>query len=176
LALLTGTLVAEAHRRGDEARAAWGTTIAVLVTTGPIEAGEPLAPNVDEIRWPRALAPADPVRTLPPDARAATDLGAGVPVVTRAVRGEDRVGGGATVAIATGDVGVSTAVGDRVDLWATVDPLTVSDGDATTVRVARRARVAALDEQSLSVALRPAEVPAVVEALATATITVVSEG
>jgi hypothetical protein len=175
-AALAGILVAQAHERAETARDGWGTTTAVLVTTGPVAAGEPLRGQVHEVRWPRALAPEEPVHPLPDGARAAADLGAGMPLDGTSLRRTPRPPTGSTVAIPLGEVAISVEVGDRVDLWASADPLAVADGDAATVRVARGARVVAVDGPALSVAVEPAEVRSVVDAAASATITVVRGG
>ena len=56
-------------------------------------------------------------------------------------------------------------------MWATADPTTLADGQATTRRVATGARVAAVTDRTVVLEVRPAQVEALAAASATATIT-----
>ncbi|MCU1369288.1 MAG: Flp pilus assembly protein RcpC/CpaB, partial [Ilumatobacteraceae bacterium] len=76
-----------------------------------------------------------------------------------------------TVPVPIGDAGLPVRAGDRVDVWATGDPSTSTDGRAATHRVASGARVAAASDRSVVLEVTPGQVEAVAAAAATATIT-----
>ena len=52
-----GCVVDGVLQRADDAEARWGTTRAVLVATGPIEPGDPLAGRTEPRRLPAAAVP-----------------------------------------------------------------------------------------------------------------------
>lgn len=171
-ALVVGRSIADA----EAARSRWGSTVPVLVTVAPVEAGLRLDPQVELRRWPTAVAPPGALREIAPDATASVDVDEGVPLTASLVSGadadsEERI----QVAVPLGSTSMSFAEGDRVDLWSTSDPVFSSTGGSTdrlTERVAAGAVVVAdSDGRHLVAAVTVDEAERVVEALALATVT-----
>ncbi len=176
LAALTAATTAHLVTGAESARRAWGRTRPVLVVDRPVGAGDPLADAVRTVRWPTALAPADTVDHLPSGAEAAADVDRGLPLTTALVTapGASRADGRLRVALRRGDASLPVAAGDRVDVWATVDP-SLSGGRPGTRAVAREALVTEASDDTVVVAVTPAEVGEVAEAAALATITLVGQ-
>lgn len=63
-----------------DAREAWGDTVPVLVARRPLAPGDPLAGNVDEVRWPAALVPSGRAAGVPAGAVARRRVSAGFPL------------------------------------------------------------------------------------------------
>ncbi len=169
-ALLVGRSIASA----EAARARWGTTVAVVVISSAVAAGADLEPHAVVERWPLAMAPPEALSSLEPGARAAVDLDAGVPLTPAAVSGpgaddNDRV----SVAVPLGPASMDFQQGDRVDLWRTVDQdFAAPSARRTTDLVAAAARVVTdSDPRRVVVEVTAEEAGAVVDALATATVT-----
>lgn len=172
-ALLTNRLLTETGRTRER----WGRTRPVLVLRHPVAAGDPLAGSVETVRWPVALTPRRAVTTLPSEARAAGPLDRGAPVTAAAVAPADlgRSGDRRRVAVPVGAARLPLARGDRVDVWATVDP-SLTRGRLATRRIADDAIVASAGNRSVVVAVDPREVADVAEAAALATVTLVATG
>ncbi|MCU1497959.1 MAG: hypothetical protein JWM47_1912 [Acidimicrobiales bacterium] len=169
---LTGRLVA----RAEATQARWGATAMVLVVDRPLRAGTPLAAATSEAHWPVALVPPGALRSLPTRAVAAGPVATGT-AVTPTILAPRRHHGpvGQRIAVPTGDTRLPLRVGDQVDVWATVDPSLAGQALATR-RVASRATVTAVPGGTVVVAVTPAEVQGVAEAVALATITLVAVG
>ena len=184
-ALLVAVVVGHAVSRADRAEQRWGRTRTVWVSTAPLGRGAPLADAVQARRYPVGLVPPGALTAVPTGAHTAHPVGAEVPLVASDVLG---TGGGAgagpgpdrrRLAVPTEAGHLPVGVGDEVDLWATVDPSMAAPGAASTHRVAVAAVVAAVSDGAAGrtvvvVAVRPAEVAAVVEATTLATLTLVA--
>jgi len=81
-------LVGAAHRV-DEARAAWGRPVAVVVATAPLAPGDPLAGAVEERRLPAPLLPPSALHAVPDGAVVRQHVAAGEVLVTADVTAED---------------------------------------------------------------------------------------
>lgn len=170
-AALTGRVVADA----DAARHRWGDTRAVLVADRPVAAGDPLDAAVSTARWPVALVPSDALDALPDGARAVGPLASGSPLTDVAVAGGPNGGGDGRqhIALPPGLTPLPVSVGDRIDVWATVDA-SLAEGRPGTRRVADGAEVLATGDDAVVVAVEPAAVGELTEAVALATITLVA--
>ncbi len=181
LAFLTSGLTGHLLDGASDARHRWGQTRPVLVVSQPVATGALLAGSVRTERWPLALLPDGPLGSLPAAARAAGPMAAGSPVTRAALRRSGATGSDPTaagrqrVAVPAGTVRLPLTRGDRVDVWATVDP-TLSSGRLTTHRVAEAAVVTSASARSVVVAVHTGEVPQLAEAAALATITLVATG
>lgn len=177
LAAVTAAITGSVLSRAESARSRWGSTRPVLVTDRAIEAGDPLAGAVTEARWPRALVPDDALTRLPDEAVAAGPVAAGSAVAGMLVaeRGDPVGPDRRRVALPVGVARLPVAAGDRVDVWATVDP-SISGTRLSTSRVAVGAVVTEAGAEAVVVAVAADEVPAVAEAAALATVTVVGAG
>lgn len=176
LALLLAAVVDAALGDARQARRRWGDTVPVLVTTGPVGAGQPLAGAVTVVDWPVGLVPAGALRSpdaLTEGALAAAPRAAGEPVTAAALA---PVGDRARplVAVPTPGARPDLSPGDRVAVWATYDP-SLAGGRPTTSAVTDAAVVVSVREDAVVIAVDPGAVGAVVEATALATVTVVSE-
>lgn len=176
-AVTVGAVVGTTVSRAEQAHAAWGSTVPVVVATRSVRAGDRLAGAVTVTRWPRRLVPTgalqDP-RDLPAGARAAGPVADGAPVVAAIVDRGPGADGRPRVAVPSGSVRLPLRPGDRVSVWATVDP-SRSDGRGGTRSVTTGAVVVSSTAETTVLAVAPGDVPAVVEAAALATVTLVSE-
>ncbi|WP_426571645.1 hypothetical protein [Aquihabitans sp. McL0605] len=177
LACVVAAVVAHAVQEAATAQQAWGRTRTVLVATRHLAEGEPLAGATRSERWPVHLVPVGAVDRLPTSARAGASLDRGVPLTASAIQPPaPGAGDRRSVAVPLADAHLPVERGDRVDVWATRDPTDVADGDASTVRVARDARVLSVDDQRAVLSVPPAEVPLLAEAAARADLTLVGSG
>lgn len=170
-ATVVGRLVADAAAERDR----WGATVQVAVATGDAAPGEPVRAELR--RLPRSLVP--PGATTAADgAVAAVALHAGeivlegrlAPAGTSAVAALVPAGHRA-VAVPAGD-GLPLAVGDTVDVLATLDP----ESARPTFPVARDARVVHVGEVAVTVAVTVDEAPRVAFALAAGAVTLALSG
>lgn len=177
LALAAAAVTGSVLTRAESARRRWGTTRPVLVVERELAAGDALADAVTEARWPTALVPAGAVARLPADAVAAGPLAPGSAVAAALVAdpGDPLAADRRRVALPVGVARLPVEVGDRVDVWATVDP-SISGAELATSRVAVGAVVTEAGTDAVVVAVDPDEVAAVAEAAALATVTVVGSG
>lgn len=174
-ALAVSVVVARSLAAADAARAGWGRSTPVVVATASVEAGDALDGSVRVEQWPRALAPSDVAPELPRGARAKVALGPGTPITAALLEGEaggDPTDGRRSIALPLGPDRLPVERGDRVDVWGSVDPGLSPAGTATR-RVATGAIVVAATEQLVVVAVDPAEVAEVAEAVAIAALTLV---
>lgn len=158
------------------ARHRWGDTRTVLVTRHPVKAGDGLTGATEKMQWPIALIPEGTLTRLPTDARSVGALAGGMPITEAALV---RAGGGGRdrkrIAVATNNARLPLRPGDRVDVWATVDP-SLAGTDLTTRRIAVAALVTSATPRTVVVAVRAREVPGVAEAVALATVTLAASG
>lgn len=171
LAWLLASVVGHALDRAEAARERWGPTEAVWVADRPVRTGDRIDGAVRAARWPAALVPDAAVSQIPSGARAAGPIDPGT-AITGAVIGDGRRER-RTVAVPLGDARLPVREGDRVDVWATGDPATATDGRAAARRVASGARVASASDRSVVLEVDPAQVERLAAAAATATITLV---
>ena len=173
LAWCLAALVTRALDRAEQAEQRWGRTTSVWVTEVPLRAGEPFAGRIHRIHVPAALVPSAAAAGSLGGTRAAGPIDAGSVVTGRMV---ERPGGPRrTVAVPLADAHLPVQEGDRVDVWATTDPATEETGTATTRRIAVAARVVATGDGSVVLEVAPAQVAALTEAAATATVTLAGE-
>lgn len=176
LAALTATLTGTVVARAERARDRWGSTAPVLVVDRTLQPGDRVGGAVSTKRWPLALIPPGAATSIPPEATAARTIGPGIAVTTDAMEpAGPEASNRRRIALPIGPAPLPLARGDRVEVWATVDP-SLAGGDLTTRRVADRAVVSSADERSVVVAVAPDDVEAVTEAAALATVTLVGVG
>lgn len=175
-AVVVAALVGHVVSQAEAARRRWGETRPVLVADRAIAVGGHLRGATSWHRWPVAVLPKGALRALPQGARAGVAMSPGSVLTRASVRRVvgDRGGGGdrRRLAVPLGAARPQLRIGDRVDVWATTDP-SLSNGHLSTNRVADTAVVTSIDDRSATVAVKPAEVPAVAEATSVATITLV---
>lgn len=179
VATLTTLLVSGLVGRVDSAAARWGDLRPVVVATSDIAAGDEIAPgDVTVEERPAALLPDDAVDEVPVGRRASADIAAGEPIVAT------RVAPGGTgrlaallpprtrgLAVPLDRARIAVEVGDVVDLLATFDPTLAGDGDPTFT-VAAGARVIAVEEEAVTVAVAEREAAPVAFALAHGVVTI----
>lgn len=175
LALLTAGLVARSVADAEAARRAWGRTGTVLVVDRSRATGEDLAGAVVPVRWPRSLIPDGALTRLPAGARAATGAEPGTPVTAGLVADRTDPEAPRRVALPRGEVSLPLEVGDRVEVWATVDP-SLAGGAPATRLVAAGAEVRSVRESAVVVAVDPDDLDDVAGAAAFATVTIVALG
>ena len=176
-AALTAAFILHRTAAADRAREQWGDRRPVVVATADLVPGQVLGDGDTRTEaWPAALLPDDALASAPAGAVVAQPIGAGEPVRRRRI---GRAGTGPVAALLpTGTRGVTLPVGDapppvspgdRVDLVAT-------DLVADSSLVAADALVVAVEERSVVVAVRSAELPMVAAALVNATVLVAING
>lgn len=168
LAAATAAATAQGTAEGRRARQRWGATVAVMVTTGSVAAGEELAPRTEVQQWPVAVVPDGAPTHLPDQARAAVDLPAGTvlsPTLLASATGVDLVDR-AVVAVGRDVPAPVLDEQDRVDVW---------DASATRPRlVARGAVVTALRGGAIELAVEHGDLAGVVTAVALGAVVLVS--
>lgn len=175
-AWLASDLVADAQR----AREQWGDQRQVLVARRMIEPGQTLTPaDVEPRQLPIAAVPPGAVETLAPDATTVSAILPGEVVLAPRLSGSGEAAlipaGTAAVAVAAGAGSPPLEPGDRVQLWATLDPFAVG-GDAAREPVARHAVVLQVSDGHALVAVDDADLAATTLALAQGALTVVLTG
>lgn len=176
-AALTAAFIVDRTAAADGAREQWGERRPVVVATADLVPGQVLGDGDTTIAaWPVALLPDDTLASVPAGAVVAQPIGAGEPVRRRRI---GRTGAGPVAAllpigtrgvtVAVGDAPPPVSPGDRVDL---VTAGLASNGSL----VAADALVVAVDERSVVVAVRVAELPAVATALVDGTVVVAISG
>lgn len=176
LGIVLAAVVASTLGRAAAARARWGDTTTVWVTTVAVGVGDELAGSVERTTWPEALAPPGAVADLDADARSALAVGPGQVVTESALdpsSGPAVRAGRRTVAVPRGEAPLPVAEGERVDLWGVVAAGPVADGADPTTRLAVAAVVTAVGERSVTVAVEPDEVGPVAAAAAVSAVALV---
>jgi pilus assembly protein CpaB len=179
LAVVAGGLTASTVQRAEEVRAGYGERRTVAVATAELPVGTEIADA--DVRWVEL-----PVAAIPAGA-AGEPVGRVVsePIVAGEVVAERRLGGadldgpiallepgGRAIALPVDAAIPALAVGDRVDVFSPVELVGTGSGaetarSATTGarRIAREARVLAIDEQAVTIAVTATEAPAVARAV-----------
>jgi len=178
LALAAGALARGAWAGADRARAAWGDAVPVVVARRDLAPGTPLAPGTVGLdTWPRALVPPGALTSLPgPEAVAVLPIAAGEAVV------EARAGplpAGPVSRLPPGTVGVAVpmdapaAAALGLVPGTPVEVLTTDPVSGQPTLPAGGARVVAVAEGTVVVAVPEADAPAVAAAAAAGGATVV---
>ena len=178
LAASTGSVVAGTISRGEAMQRAWGRTRPVVVAVHDLRAGAVVGDADVEVRqWPVVVVPAGALAAPPTGRTVRVDVFAGEPLVGARVAGAEVEGvaallpdGWLALAIPLGDGTLALRPGDVVVLLATLDPTAGASGPPT-VTVADHARVVAVSERSITVAVPAAQAPKVAYAAATGAIT-----
>ena len=182
LVVATGFTVASTTARAERARDAYGSTVAVLVTRTDLAAGALIEPDdVTLTELPSALVPEGP-------AVAAVGRRASAALVTGEVVLESRLAPANRSAVAArlpaGTRGVAvpvraaappTEVGDRVDVLASLDPVSYPDRPGTRV-VSTGVAVVSVDDDATTVAVPLDDLSTVVDALNNGRVTLVLSG
>lgn len=174
-AVTTSAVLADARQE----QLAWGESMTVLAAAVPIAEGETLDGRVELVSVPRGLVPDNPLRTVPVTATATTAIAAGELLTGLRVRldtaptTEWMPSGTLAMAVPSGYAGSGVEPGDRVDIFATFNPL---PGQFTaageTVIVASGATVLSVDDGSVMVAVSRSEASDLAGASAVASLTV----
>ncbi|HEY6533677.1 MAG TPA: SAF domain-containing protein [Acidimicrobiales bacterium] len=179
LAVGAGALTASTVQRAEEVRAGYGERRTVPVAAADLAVGVDVTEA--DVRWIEL-----PVAALPGDV-AGDPVGRVVtePIVHDEVMAERRLGGadaegpaalvppgGRALAVPVDTSTPTLAVGDRVDVYSPVDLVGAASAAelarasaSGARRVAREARVLAVDDQAVTVAVSVAEAPAVARAV-----------
>jgi len=173
LALVTATVVARTNSAADSARRSWGETRPVVVARRDLRAGE-VVHTVDVVArdWPAAVVPPGALSDAPVGRALRADVVAGEALVAPRVAGAGTPGAAAVVpdgwraiAVVPGAV-PELAAGAVVDVYAIGDP-TADAGEQRSTRVASEARVLAVDDGTVTIAVPEALVARVTSAAAT---------
>lgn len=171
LAVACALVVQSRLTEADHARRAWGTERRVAVAVHDLLPGMLVtSDDVTVARRPVAVLTDDAIED--PTGRVVVEsIAAGEAVVDRRLAGAGRrmpgaLADGPVFSVAVDRTIPKIAVGDHVDLWA---PTSARNG---TQRAARRARVIAVDDRSVSVSVSPAEADTVARAVLDGTLVV----
>jgi Flp pilus assembly protein CpaB len=179
LAVVAGVLTASTVQRAEEVRAGYGERRTVAVAVADLPVGAEITDA--DVRWVELPAAAIPAGAAgDPAGRVVSE-----PIVEGEVIAERRLGGadldgpvalvapgGRALAIPVDAATPALAVGDRVDAFSPVE--VVGTGSAAEVarsatpgarRIAREARVLAIDDQAVTIAVTATEAPAVARAV-----------
>ncbi len=187
LALVVGLFVWSSLDRADAVRSAYGEQRSVLVAITDITPGTVIdESNTDTRDWPIGLLPEGAATSG--SGRTATErVGKGEVLVDRRLSGGDGFGpealipaGGRALAVPRGPASPDVSVGDRIDVFA---PLDVSRASASTApatdprfaarRVAKSARVIAVGQDAITIAVGAFEAPYVAQAALDASVALV---
>ncbi len=178
LAVVAGAVAAGTVQRAEAARSAYGEQRRVPVAATDLEVGARVGPG--DVAWselPAALVP-DGVAAEPEGRTVTEPVVAGEVVLERRLSGAGGEGaaalvppGGRALAVPVDASTPGLALGDRVDAYAPAE--VVGQGSAAASarsgggarRVAREARVVAVDERAVTIAVSAAEAPAVARAV-----------
>lgn len=159
----------------------WGSTTEVIVATRQVEVGDRLIDAVETRTLPIVAVPADRLTAVEVGHVARSRIHEGEIVVAARVSGASTGGladrlppGTSAVAVPSGPGWPPLAVGDLVDLHATVAQL--GGGGSRSERVAERAVVVDVGERAVTVAVPASQVTATATALSVGVITVALVG
>jgi Flp pilus assembly protein CpaB len=169
-----------ANDRASSGAEAYGSLVEVIVTTVDVPAGSTVDSGVTRLAaLPRDLVPSGAMSQLPPGAVARQPMVEGEAVVDArlAPRGATGIAGTLAlgeraIAIPLDPSGTVVEVEHRVDVLATTDPSASPGRDATRV-VASDARVVAVGDEGIIVAVDEDDAREIATALASAMVTVV---
>lgn len=172
LAVLTAAVVARAEAGADQARRSWGETRPVVVARRDLRAGEVVrAEDVVARDWPAAVVPRGALADAPVGRALRADVVAGEALVAARVAGAGTAGTAAAVpdgwraiAVVPGAI-PELAAGAVVDVYAIGDPA-AGEGEPRAARVANGARVLAIDDGTVTIAVPEALVARVSSAAA----------
>lgn len=163
-----------------ETREAWGQTTSVFVATDVIEAGDDVRGAVRRADFPAVAVPDAALAVVDASVVARERIHPGDVIIAARVSGsgvglaERLPDGTSAIAVPSGPGWPPLAVGDVVDLHATLNEL--AGGQPQTLRVAERAVVVDVGERAVTVAVPRAEVSATANALSRGVITVALVG
>jgi Flp pilus assembly protein CpaB len=179
VAVGTAALVGHIAAGAAEARDRWGTLRPAVVVIHDVGAGEPVDAEVRML--PRALVPRSALTSVPARAIALTGLEAGETLLATRLAGTRGSAvaarlprGTRGVAVPVGS-GLPLTVGDHVDVLATFDEASASDG-APTFIVAKGALVVHVGHDAVTVAVTERAAPRVAYALAAGAVELVLNG
>lgn len=163
-----------------EAAEAYGHLVPVVVATRNLEPGELIGPSTVEVsRLPGSLVPPGALNEIPIGQAVRSFIAAGEAVVTERLAPLGVHGMAASlypderaIAVPTERNRLRFEVGMNVDVLQTLDPFSVGAGTATSVLV-EAARVIAVEESAITVAVPTNRVNRVATALASAVVTLV---
>jgi Flp pilus assembly protein CpaB len=172
LALVTALVVSSTVAAAHEARAGYGTTLAVIVAARDIAPGATIeAADIRIEPRPIAVLPSGSLTETPVGEVASAAILEGEPVVESRVTGHGMIPAGSIgIAVPLDPGTLSLAVGDRVEVLATFDPDTI-DGNPTIV-VAPLAIVVDVRDAAVTLSLPQSDGERVAFALSTAAVTV----
>jgi pilus assembly protein CpaB len=180
LAGVSANAVASALSRAEAARAGWGETKSVLVAQHRLDIGDVVQGNdVTADSWPAAVVPRGAVPV--------TGDAAGRTVVEVIEPGEALLAGrlapdglrgvaalvppgSRALALPVGSAALPLSVGNRVDLLAAVDGTDASASQSPSFVLAENAHVVAVDEGSVTVAVRAEDAPRVALGIVTGSV------
>jgi len=173
--LVNGLIVEAAHTRE-----AWGPTTSVFVATEVIEVGDGVDSAVRRADFPAVAVPEGAIAAVDASTVARERIHAGDVIVAERVSGsgvglaERLPDGTSAIAVPSGPGWPPLAVGDVVDLHATLNENV--GGQPQTLRVAERAVVVDVGERAVTVAVPRQQVSATANALSRGVITVALVG
>lgn len=166
--------------QANEAQQAWGETRSVFVATAVVEVGEGVHGAVESQVLPVVAVPDGAVEIVGVDVVARERIHPGEVIVGARVSGsgvglaERLPEGTSAIAVPSGPGWPPLAIGDVVDLHATLNELV--GGQPETLRVAERAVVVDVGERAVTVAVPRTQVSATANALSRGVITVALVG
>lgn len=178
LALVTGVFIAGVVRGAEERASRFGAVRTVLVSRRALPAGARLrAADVDARVMPAAFVPRAPLAKQPIGRTLLVPVAAGEVLLAAKVAPDGLSGvaallrpGERALALPLSPGTPPLAVGDRVDVLAT------PPNSASSVVVARAARVVGVDDRAVTVAVQPDDAPNIATALAAGTVTLALAG
>jgi pilus assembly protein CpaB len=179
LAVLCGLAVMAIVQRAEDAAAAWGESVPVLVATRDLAPGDRLdAGNTRVEQRPLRLVDGDALRTLPDDTRLAEPVYAG-----EHVRSERLAPAGLSVVAARLPAGTramaipvepgtvpSLVIGDRVDVLVALSPDAAGDG-SPGFALATEVLVVDVDDAAVTIAVPAATAPRIAVAFGAGAVT-----
>ncbi len=177
---VTAHAITSALSRAEAARAGWGETRSVLVAQHRLDVGEVVRDgDVAAAAWPAALVP----RGAAPDAGNAVGrtvvqvIEPGEAVLAGRLAPDGLRGVAALVppgwralALPVGPAALPLSVGDRVDLVAAVGGTDATESQSPSFVLADNAVVVAVDERSVTVAVRAEDAPRVALSIVTGSV------